>query len=134
MIKRILHFVFVLVFLFTVTITVYGNNKHFYESENGTGLIDGDNKPISDDYKLNQNFPNPFNPSTKISYKINIEGKVTLQVFNLVGQVVEVLVNEFQKPGRYEVEFDAGDLPSGVYLYKLQINDFTSVKRMTLLR
>lgn len=132
--KRILHFVFVLVFLFTGMVTVNGNNKHFYESENGAGLIDGDNKPISDDYKLNQNFPNPFNPSTKISYKINIEGKVTLQVFNLVGQVVEVLVNEFQKPGRYEVEFDAGNLPSGVYLYKLQINDFTSVKRMTLLR
>lgn len=132
--NRTLHFVLVLVFLFTGILTVYGNNKHFYESKNGVGLIDGDNRPITDDYKLNQNFPNPFNPSTKISYKINIEGIVTLQVFNLVGQVVKVLVNEFQKPGRYEVEFDAGDLPSGVYLYKLQINDFTSVKRMTLLR
>ena len=132
--NRTLHFALVLVFLFTGIITASGNNKHFYDSKNGVGLIDGDNKPITDDYKLNQNFPNPFNPSTKISYKINIEGIVTLQVYNLVGQVVKTLVSEYQKSGRYEVEFDAGDLPSGVYLYKLQINDFTSVKRMTLLR
>jgi len=59
---------------------------------------------------------------------------VVLQVYNLVGQVIKVLVSEVQAPGRYEVEFDGSEMTSGVYLYKLQINGFTSVKRMTLLK
>ncbi len=88
----------------------------------------------SDDYKLYQNYPNPFNPTTKISYKIRKEGNVYLSVFNLVGKEISVLVNEYQQPGEYEVEFNASDLPSGIYLYKLEINGYVSVKRMTLLR
>lgn len=108
-----------------------GSNKHF------NNPIDGDGKEISqqsDDYKLFQNFPNPFNPLTRIAYKINKDGFVSLKVFNLVGQVVGALVYENQKAGTYEVDFDASNLPTGVYLYKLQINGFTSVKRMTVLK
>jgi hypothetical protein len=88
----------------------------------------------SDDYKLFQNFPNPFNPATIISYKINQSGFVTLKVYNLVGQVVKVLVNENQESGTYSKQFDASELSAGIYLYKLQINSFTSVKRMTLIK
>lgn len=124
---------FVLVFLFIGINFASGNNKHFYNPVNR-----GDGSEIkvgtSSDYKLYQNYPNPFNPTTKISYKINYEGKVTLQVYNLVGQVIKVLVSEVQSPGQYEVEFDGSEMTSGVYLYKLQINGFTSVKRMTLLK
>lgn len=92
------------------------------------------NQSGPEDYKLYQNFPNPFNPSTRISYKLNKEGFVKLYVYNLVGQEVETLVNEFQQAGKYDVEFNAKDLPSGIYLYKLQVNGYTSVKRMTLIR
>jgi hypothetical protein len=125
--------VFVLVFLFIGFNYASGNNKHFFNPINGDG---GSDITIgsANDYKLYQNYPNPFNPTTKISYKINIEGMVVLQVYNLVGQVIKVLVSEIQAPGRYEVEFDGSELTSGVYLYKLQINGYTSVKRMTLLK
>jgi hypothetical protein len=124
---------FVLVFLFIGFNYASGNNKHFYNpisGGNGSEITKGS----ANDYKLYQNYPNPFNPTTKISYRINYEGQVTLQVYNLVGQVIKVLVSEFQSPGQYEVEFDGSELTSGVYLYKLQINGFTSVKRMTLLK
>jgi|WetSurMetagenome_2_1015567.scaffolds.fasta_scaffold1052123_1 hypothetical protein len=133
MIKTTINIVIVLVFLFTGYSFSAGNNKHFYKV--GLNGGDGDKTSIkNDDYHLFQNYPNPFNPVTRISYQTNKEGYVRLQVFNLVGQIIKVLVSEEQQPGRYEVEFDAADLPTGVYLYKLQINDFTSVKRMTLLK
>lgn len=129
---KYINIVFVLVFLFIGYNFATGNNKHFYNPING----DGTETSIgtANDYKLYQNYPNPFNPTTKISYRINYEGQVTLQVYNLVGQVIKVLVSEVQSPGSYEVEFDGSELTSGVYLYKLQINGFTSVKRMTLLK
>ena len=133
MIKSISNIAIVLVFLITVINSFADdNNKHFNKSSDGIGS--GVSSINSDDYKLYQNFPNPFNPVTKLSYKIDVKGHVTLRVYNLVGQVVRVMVNEVQEPGKYEVKFDASDLSTGVYLYKLQINDFTSVKRMTLLK
>ena len=130
--KTAKYILFVLVFLFTGSI-IAGNNKHFYKGDDGRKVA-GKSVLLVEDYKLYQNFPNPFNPSTKISYKIKKDGFVFLNVYNLVGQVVRVLVNEDQQAGTYEVEFDAGDLPSGIYLYKLQINSFSSVKRMTLVK
>jgi hypothetical protein len=133
MMTKYFNIAFVLVFLFIGINYASGNNKHFYKPING-----GDGSEVTigtaNDYKLFQNYPNPFNPTTKISYRINYEGQVTLQVYNLVGQVIKVLVSEIQTPGLYEVEFDGSEFTSGVYLYKLQINGFTSVKRMTLLK
>jgi hypothetical protein len=119
------------VFILSGTVLYAGNNKHF---NNDPINKEKSSLQQSDDYKLYQNFPNPFNPVTKISYKIQREGTVTLKVYNLVGQVVGTLVNEKQNAGTYEVEFDASELTSGVYLYKLQINGFTSVKRMTVIK
>ncbi|MCE1166125.1 MAG: T9SS type A sorting domain-containing protein [Bacteroidetes bacterium] len=118
-------------FILSGTLVYAGNNKH-----SNIDPINTDRKSVqqSDDYKLYQNFPNPFNPVTRISYKIQREGLVSLKVYNLVGQVVGVLVNERQSSGSYEVEFDASELTSGVYLYKLQINGFSSVKRMTVIK
>jgi hypothetical protein len=129
--KAILNIILILVFLFAGLNIYAGNNKHFYNDPSDGSKS---SNTLTDDYKLYQNYPNPFNPTTNISYKINKEGFVSLKVYNLVGQVIKVLVSEYQKQGTYEVEFDAGNLSTGVYLYKLQINDFTSVKRMTLLR
>lgn len=87
-----------------------------------------------DRFTLNQNYPNPFNPSTILSYTLKTDGNVKLTVFNLVGQSVAVLVDGFQKAGYYEVAFDASELPAGIYLYKLQVGDYSSVKRMTLVK
>lgn len=121
--------------LFIVT-ALYGqsDDNKFLSSETSELQSAGNSTGPSDDYKLYQNYPNPFNPSTRITYKIKKEGNVYLSVFNLVGKEIAVLVNEFKLPGEYEVEFNAQDLPSGIYLYKLQINGYVSVKRMTLLR
>jgi len=103
-----------------------GTENHSNTISNGIGN--------SEDYRLYQNFPNPFNPATIISYKINQGGFVSLKVYNLIGQVVAELVNDHQEPGTYSAKFDASELSAGVYLYKLQINGFTSVKRMTLIK
>jgi hypothetical protein len=130
-VKKGLTEILLLVFILSGTVLYAGNNKHF---NNDPINKEKSSLQQSDDYKLYQNFPNPFNPVTKISYKIQREGTVTLKVYNLVGQVVGTLVNEKQNAGTYEVEFDASELTSGVYLYKLQINGFTSVKRMTVIK
>jgi len=91
--------------------------------------------------KLDQNYPNPFNPATNIKYQIALHGGsstnnklVTLKVYDLLGKEVVTLVNENQSPGVYEVTFDAGSLPSGVYFYKLQAGDFLEVKKMLLIK
>ena len=87
-----------------------------------------------DKFTLNQNYPNPFNPSTILSYTLKTDASVKLTIYNLVGQSVQVLVDNYQSAGDYEIVFDANDLPAGVYLYKLQVGDYSSVKRMTLVK
>ena len=87
-----------------------------------------------DKFELNQNYPNPFNPTTQLSYNLKTDGEVKLTVFNLVGQSMRVLVDGFQTAGYYEVTFDANELPAGIYLYKLQVGNYSSVKRMTLVK
>ncbi len=86
------------------------------------------------EFGLAQNFPNPFNPSTKISYKIAKETFVRLKVFDITGREVSVLVNSVQTPGNYSVNYDASALTSGIYFYKLESNDFSSVKKMLLVK
>ena len=93
-----------------------------------------DFKGNPDRFTLNQNYPNPFNPSTILSYTLKTDDKVKLSVYNLVGQSVAVVVDEYQSAGYHEYSFDATDLPAGVYLYKLQVGDYSSVKRMTLVK
>ncbi|MBK7230648.1 MAG: T9SS type A sorting domain-containing protein [Ignavibacteriales bacterium] len=85
-------------------------------------------------YELSQNYPNPFNPATKISWQSPVSSWQTLKVYNLLGKEVATLVNEFREAGSYSVNFDASNLPSGVYLYKLQVGDFTQTKKMTLVK
>lgn len=84
------------------------------------------------DYSLTQNYPNPFNPTTKISYQIPENSFVNLIVYNVLGQKVAKLINKYQSVGKYSIQFDADNLPSGVYIYKLQASEFTSVKKMIL--
>lgn len=83
---------------------------------------------------LATNYPNPFNPTTSIAYALPMPGQVSLQVYNVQGEMVSTLVNENQAAGNYEVEFNAGDLPSGTYFYRLTSGNETLVNKMLLLK
>jgi hypothetical protein len=85
-------------------------------------------------YSLEQNYPNPFNPVTKINYAIAKQGFVKISVFDLLGREVNVLVNEIKTPGFYSIDFNASNLSSGVYFYKLETNGFVDTKKMTVIK
>lgn len=89
---------------------------------------------IPEKFELYQNYPNPFNPSTIISFTIPENSKVTLEVYNLIGQKISELINEEFQAGRYEINFDAKGLSSGIYLYRLKAGNYTSVKKMILIK
>ncbi len=95
-----------------------------------------DNKPVSipTEFSLGQNYPNPFNPSTNITFKLPKNRKVTLKVFNTLGQQVATLVDGDYVAGTHEVNFDASSLSSGIYIYTLSSGDFLAVKKMILLK
>ncbi len=86
------------------------------------------------EYTLYQNYPNPFNPVTTISYDLPKPGDVKLMIYDILGREVKTLINTQQEAGRHTVNFNASSLASGVYLYRLSINDFVSAKKMILLR
>ena len=86
--------------------------------------------PIS--YELSQNYPNPFNPTTIISYQLPVNGRVSVKVFNMLGQQVATLVDEVKPAGRFSISFDGAGLASGVYIYKITANSFTMSKKMLL--
>jgi len=85
-------------------------------------------------FNLEQNYPNPFNPSTTISFSIPTSEFVTLKVFDVLGNEVATLVNEYRRAGSHNIEFDASKLSSGIYFYKLQTGSFIETKKMILLR
>jgi hypothetical protein len=89
--------------------------------------------PIAN-YELFQNYPNPFNPTTTIRYGIPEDGNVTIEIFDILGQRVKTVVNEFQRTGRYEVRLNSTGLASGVYIYQLRVNEFITSKKMVLIR
>lgn len=84
--------------------------------------------------ELLDNYPNPFNPSTRISYSLKTEGKVSLKIYNTLGEEVITLVDEIKPAGNYEAEFNASELPSGIYIYRMQSNEYTSSKKMLLIK
>jgi hypothetical protein len=89
---------------------------------------------IPAEFSLSQNYPNPFNPNTIISFAIPKEEETTLTVFDVLGRQVEVLLHEIKSPGYYNISFNAGGLPSGIYFYKIDSGSFTSTMKMILLR
>jgi hypothetical protein len=86
------------------------------------------------EYQLYPNYPNPFNPVTQIQFSVKQTGWVTVKVFDILSSEVAVLVNSTKEPGNYEVNFDASNQPSGIYIYTLQVNGFTDSKKMLLLK
>ncbi len=89
-------------------------------------------KPES--FNLNQNYPNPFNPSTTITYNVQREGLVRLEILNVTGQLLQTLVNQLQPAGKYSVDFSAHSLPSGLYIYRLSLDNHSIAKKMLLLK
>jgi agmatine/peptidylarginine deiminase len=94
---------------------------------------------MPDEFSLLQNFPNPFNPTTKIKFSVpsNVKGEtsnVTLKVYDVLGNEVAILVNEEKEPGVYEVEFDGSSISSGVYYYQLKLGSFNRLKKMILIK
>jgi hypothetical protein len=89
---------------------------------------------VVENYKLYQNYPNPFNPSTTLTYDVKEAGHVTLAVYNVLGQEVLSLVDQVQQSNRYQVTFDASGLAAGVYFYRVNVNEFSDVAKMVLLK
>jgi len=85
-------------------------------------------------FSLDQNYPNPFNPSTEIRYSLPQTGMVTLQVYDITGRLISTLVNENQVAGNHQVRFDAQNLSSGMYVYRLQSGSFTQTRKMILIK
>ena len=115
----------------------------------GISFIDDKNYKVPNEYILNQNFPNPFNPSTKIKYSVTKLSNVTIKVYDVLGNEIETLVNEEKQTGVYELTWYAESLPSGVYFYQLKAvptgrqagdlstgsgQSFVETKKMILLR
>ena len=119
------------------------NNKNgvIYISHNNIILdnfqltsVNDDKTSTSMSFKLYQNYPNPFNPSTTIKFTINKKEKVSLTVLNLIGQEVKTLVDEEKEQGNYEVKFNASNLPSGIYFYRLQVGSLVKTNKMVFLK
>jgi hypothetical protein len=98
-----------------------------------TGIVPTSNG-IPREYKLAQNYPNPFNPSTKISFALPKAGNVELKIYDILGREVTTLVNEFRIAGNYTVDFNASNLASGVYFYRIKSGDFIDTKKMVLMK
>ncbi|MBL1213142.1 MAG: T9SS type A sorting domain-containing protein [Ignavibacteriae bacterium] len=93
-----------------------------------------DDLGIPDEFQLNQNYPNPFNPTTNISFSLPSNADVKLTVFSLLGQEVAVLADGLYNAGLHTVSFDAANLNSGIYLYKIESNTFSMTRKMLLLK
>ncbi|MBM4159373.1 MAG: T9SS type A sorting domain-containing protein, partial [Ignavibacteria bacterium] len=91
-------------------------------------------KNIPTQYSLSQNYPNPFNPMTKINFALPKQGFVTMKIYDVLGREVRTLVNEVREAGNYIVEFNASELASGIYFYRIEVNGFSDVKRMMLIK
>ena len=85
-------------------------------------------------FRLNQNYPNPFNPSTTINYNLPVDSKVSIKVYDLVGKVVAELVNGIQSAGNHSINFNAKNLTSGIYFYRINAGNYSDVKKMILIK
>ncbi|MGD8305445.1 MAG: aryl-sulfate sulfotransferase [Ignavibacteria bacterium] len=112
---------------------VVDTSEGTFSIDPATGIETQDTE-IPDEYKLSQNYPNPFNPLTSIEFAIPNDEFVNLTVYNMLGKTISTLVNERMPGGNYEVNFDASDLSSGVYFYRLTAGSFVNIKKMVVIK
>ncbi len=117
-----------------------GNNDGFYVDdlkliayEKPTGVENNENTQYLN-FELFANYPNPFNPATTISYQIPVDGVVNLKVFDVLGREIITLVDEHKSKGKYNINFDASNLASGVYIYQIRTGDFIKANKMILVK
>lgn len=123
------------------SLTTNGNNI-FISTNDGvwkrtlTEIVSVENSKdnLPKDFLLYQNYPNPFNPKTEIEFRIPEHGFVSLKVYDVLGREVSTLVNEFKPAGNYRVTFDASNLPSGMYIYQMRVNNFIAAKKLLVLK
>jgi hypothetical protein len=116
-------------------ITAFGNNLYIDSicvKHTVTGISPYEGTPKS--FSLSQNYPNPFNPTTKINFALPKQGFVTLKIYDMLGREVRTLVNEVKSAGNFTVDFNASELSSGIYFYKLETNGFSDIKKMMLIK
>ena len=112
----------------TIAAGIVPEGSIIFKTGNGTNNIE------ITTYELFDNYPNPFNPSTKIIYQIPERGNVSLKVYDMLGKEITTLVEEYRDEGRYEINFDAGNLASGIYIYQLRANNYIATKKMLLMK
>jgi|GEM_PF-552662 hypothetical protein len=119
----------------------FGNNRYKLAPRTNSdfinvqvGVIERQEGNVPKDFSLKQNFPNPFNPSTSFEFSLSASQWVTLKIYDVIGREVAVVVNENLNAGTYNVQYDAMQLPSGVYFYRLSAGTFSDVKKMLLLK
>jgi hypothetical protein len=110
---------------------IAGGNRKDTETKSSSG--------VPDKFSLSQNYPNPFNPTTVVEFNIAQPARVSLRIYNILGQLVRVLVDEEKGAGTYSIYWDGNDkngqeVSSGIYFYKLDAGDFTKVKKMVLIK
>jgi hypothetical protein len=126
----------------TVATVVFNLNGNQQATVNVTGMVNNtavamqtlDMVTLPTDYALGQNFPNPFNPSTQIKFSLPVAQNVTLEVYNITGQKVATLVNRSMNAGEHIISFNAANLSSGVYIYRIQAGSFRAIQKMTLIK
>ncbi|MDP4174356.1 MAG: T9SS type A sorting domain-containing protein [Bacteroidota bacterium] len=122
--------------IYPIWMRLDGNELSIWTSiiDESATKVEGDLKGFNFYNRLEQNFPNPFNPSTYITYSIARSGFITLRIYNILGKIVTELVNGVQNAGRYTIRFSDKNLPSGIYFYRLSSGEFSSVQKMLLIR
>jgi len=130
----------------SLSLNIYslGINNSYIFAGTGNGLwrrslseitnIKGESPILTNEYKLKQNYPNPFNSTTSINYQLSENAEVAINVYNIYGQQIRTLVHIRQKAGEYLVTFDAKELPSGIYFYRLMVNSYAITRKMMLIR
>jgi hypothetical protein len=116
---------------------IYSAGYHFWTDTAHLNIVTGfeeSSQTLPKTFALHQNYPNPFNPSTTIEFDLPKASQVTLKIYNILGEEVATLVSDKLSAGSYSYDWDARNLASGVYLYKLQAGDFVETKKMILMR
>ncbi len=112
--------------------TITPNKIVWYENLTNPTSVQENQSELPEAFQLYQNYPNPFNPSTTISYSLPQAGMVKLEIYNLLGQKLETLVNEYQATGEHQLRWQSGVLPSGIYFYKFQAGKYSETKKLIL--
>jgi hypothetical protein len=118
---------------FYIVAGTYGRGVYVREvNDAAVGVENDGNIPV--EYSLTQNYPNPFNPATSISFSLPKRDNVELKVFDIQGKEVATLINEALNAGKHDIKFDAQNLATGVYIYRLKTSQFTQSRKMTLIK